>query len=54
MLSLMFPVMLPLGISDEPGNLGLANPCLIENSEPNFRKGSKAEIQTETLSQSTG
>ena len=26
----------------------------IENYEPNFRKGSKAEIQTETLPQSTG
>jgi hypothetical protein len=27
---------------------------VIENSEPNFRKGSEAEIQTETLPQSTG
>jgi hypothetical protein len=27
---------------------------VIENSEPNFRKGSEAEIQTKTLPQSTG
>ena len=27
---------------------------VIENSEPNFRKGSEAEIQTETLPRSTG
>jgi len=27
---------------------------VIENCEPNFRKGSEAEIQIETLPQSTG
>ena len=35
-------------------NCRTAQTPVIENSDPNFRKGSEAEIQTKTLPQSTG
>jgi hypothetical protein len=38
----------------DPLNVWDVSTPVIENSEPDFRKGSKAEIQTQTLPQSTG
>jgi hypothetical protein len=32
-----------------PANVRFVSTLVIENSEPNFRKGSEADIQTETL-----